>query len=41
MAVFDDTDTGNAFIRWLRIPYNQYNQEQGGSWPAIGNVVPE
>ncbi len=40
MSVFDDAGTNYAFDRWLTVPHSQYNQAQGGSWPAIGDVVP-
>ena len=38
IAVLDDAAHGHALVRWLRVPWDRYNTENGDVFPAVGNL---
>ncbi len=38
MAVRGSLDGGRAIVRWLQVPWQDYNTYSGITWPACGNV---
>lgn len=38
VALFDDSNHAHAFRRWLRLPWQSYNNAKGETRPAAGDV---
>ena len=39
-AIFDDAGESYIFKQWLQVHNSAYVATRGGTWPAVGNVVP-
>ena len=38
MAVLDDGAHGFALLRWIQVPFQEYNAVNGEVWPAVGDL---
>lgn len=38
MAIFDDASHGHSLMRWVQVPWPNYNHANGAVFPAVGNL---
>lgn len=38
LEIFDDATTGYAHLKWVRVPWGGYNQANGETYPACGDL---
>lgn len=38
IRVFDDAAAGYAHLAWKQVGWTAYNEANGETWPAVGNI---